>query len=281
MRFGRSPPAIRVGEAKPSSYETNTFEPRTKYCVKDYKVIDEKQFDSIVANFYNAATGALDWNDALTPIHEAFKTKLTNLHFADVSTGKIVQYSHSNGSSLDPGIFDYVRYWHQLDPRRNLIIEQPQLALDRWFHCSDYFDDQFAQRDEFFQQFLVAHETRYSSITATMVTESVIVAFNNELPAARGPLNPDEVHVLDRLSRHIFEALRMHERVRRLAAQAVAGTQCWILLLIQCGYLMPMALFFMRTQLQRCYLLAATLQKQVAVDCAGVIRGSIANSASS
>jgi PAS domain-containing protein len=184
-------------------------------------VIEEKQFDAIVTGFYKAATGALDWNDALTPIHQAFRTRQTVLHSVDVATGKLVQQLHS--PSANPGVLEYVRHWHEVDPRRNLLLKQPELMIDRWWHCHEHFDDRFAARDKFYQQFLVAQDSRYMSTTTAMVSGSVMVAFAHELPADRGPLSNDEVHVLDRLSRHIFEALRMHERVRRLAAQAIAG----------------------------------------------------------
>lgn len=186
-------------------------------------MIEERQFDAMVSGFYKAATGAMDWNDALTPVHDAFGTRKTILNSKDIHTGRLVQVLHSNKPAPDAGVLEYVRHWHQFDPRWNALLQQPHLALDRWWHCSNHFDDHFAAQDPFYQQFLVAQETRYTSITATMISESALAGFAVELPFSRGPLNVDEAHMLDRLSRHVFEALRMHEHLRQLAAQAVAG----------------------------------------------------------
>ena len=52
---------------------------------------------------------------------------------------------------------------------------------------------------------------------------TAVSAFALELPTARGPLSADERELARRLGLHAAEALRAHDRVRRMAAQALAG----------------------------------------------------------
>jgi DNA-binding CsgD family transcriptional regulator len=184
-------------------------------------MLNEHDFDAAVNGFYRAATGAISWNDALTAVHEAFGTRATLLHSVDLRTGRLAQLVH--GGPAHEGVLDYVRHWHEFDPRRTRLLEKPELMLNRWWHCHEHFDEAFAARDVFYRQFLPAQETRYMSTTADMVSHGLLTAFALEMPASRGPLNPDERHVLERLGRHVFDALRAYERVRHLAVQALVG----------------------------------------------------------
>lgn len=184
--------------------------------------MEPSRFDEIVAGFYAAATGVCSWNAALSEVHDAFGTRVTALQSVDVSTGRLIDLQYG-GPSRDEGRLDYVRHWHKLDPRRARLLEDPSLFIGRWWHCHESFDEHFSARDPFYRHFLVAQETRYLSTTACMPSETVLTALALELPASRGPLNDDERHVLARLGKHVADALRAHERIRKLAVQALAG----------------------------------------------------------
>lgn len=185
-------------------------------------MIDERRFDAIVAGFYGAATGATSWDEALTDVHAAFGTRAAVMQSVDMTTGRITQLSHG-GPPAHAAVLEYLRHWHTVDPRRDHLLAHPEQLVDRWWHCHEHFDDTFAAQDGFYSHFLPAHETRYLSTTATMVTPTLMTAFGLELPASRGPLTKDERHTAERLGRHVADALRAHERIRRLAAQALAG----------------------------------------------------------
>lgn len=183
-------------------------------------VIDEAQFDAIVSGFYSAATGTCSWNEALAPVHAAFGTRGTVMQSVDLQTGRLLHHAHA---PRDNAVLDYLRHWHEQDPRRQKLLAEPTLMIDRWWHCHEHFDDDFASRDPFYQHFLLAHGTRYLATTATLVSPTLLTSFTLELPAARGPLSIEERQLAERLGRHVAEALRAHERVRQLAAQALAG----------------------------------------------------------
>ena len=185
-------------------------------------MIDERQFDAIVEGFYSAATGTIGWNEALAPVHDAFNTRAAVMQSIDVTNGRLAHLFHG-GEPMEASILDYLRNWHQLDPRRSFLLAHPEALIDRWWHCHEQFDAAFVAKDPFYRHFLPAHNSRYLATTATMVTPTLLTSFSLELPAARGPLSPDERHVVERLGRHVAEALRAFERLRRIAAETLAG----------------------------------------------------------
>lgn len=185
-------------------------------------MLDEGQFDAIVTGFYAAATGAQSWNDALTPVHEAFGTRLTVMQSVDLTSSSLVSIAHG-GARLDSGVLDYVRHWHQVDPRRSVLVANPSLMLDRWWHCHEAFNDSFAARNVFYRHFLPAQGSRYMSTTASMPSSTMLTSFGLELPAERGILTPEERYTIERIGRHAADALKAYERLRKMMAKTLAG----------------------------------------------------------
>lgn len=181
-----------------------------------------RQFDAIVSDLYRAATGAIGWAEALTPLQQAFGARTAVLQTVDLASGAIVQLD-SGGPPMPAAFLDYLRRWHVLDPRRQHLLSRLGEVVGRWWHCNDVFDEAFAQRNAFYRHFLPAHDTRYLATAMIAASPSTVSAFALELPAARGPLSPDERELARRLGVHAAEALRAHDRVRRMAAQALAG----------------------------------------------------------
>jgi DNA-binding CsgD family transcriptional regulator/PAS domain-containing protein len=181
-----------------------------------------RQFDAIVSDLYRAATGAIGWAEALTPLQQAFGARTAVLQTVDLSNGAIVQLD-SGGPPMQAAFLDYLRRWHVQDPRRQHLLSRLGEVVGHWWHCNDVFDEAFAQRNSFYRHFLPAHDTRYLATAMIAASPSTVSAFALELPAARGPLSADERELARRLGVHAAEALRAHDRVRRMAAQALAG----------------------------------------------------------
>ena len=185
-------------------------------------MIKERHFDAMVDGFYRAATGACGWNEALVPVQTAFGARFAAIQSVEVGSGRMVQLAHG-GPDLEPGVLDYVRRWHAVDPRRDLMLRNPEQVVGRWWHCDEHLDNKAVARSPFYRHFLQAHDSRHLSTTAALVSYDVMTWFVFELPAGRGPLAPDERHMAERLGRHVVQALRAYERLRRLVARALAG----------------------------------------------------------
>lgn len=185
---------------------------------------DPASFDATVAGFYRAATGEIGWDEALHPVQALFNARVSILQTVNLQSGALVQL-HLGGPPMAEGALDYLRRWHLLDPRRGYLLAHLDEVMGRWWHCNDQFDEQTAQRNPFYRHFLPAHGTRYLATTILSSSPTTITGFGVELPLQPGPLDPDERALAQRLGRHMQEALRAHERVRRMAAQALAGHQ--------------------------------------------------------
>lgn len=186
----------------------------------------ERRFDALVAGLYRAATGDLDWSDALTAVGSAFGARAVVLHGYDLRNGGLRSLVYGrNDPQVDEAVLTYSREWHLRDPRKQHAMALGADAVGRWLHCVDYLDDARVHADPFFRQYMLGYGGRFNSNVTLPVTPELTTAFVLELPPQRGPLDADERIWCDRLGRHLLEALRAYERVRKLASQALAGHQ--------------------------------------------------------
>jgi DNA-binding CsgD family transcriptional regulator len=184
--------------------------------------MDDSTFDTLVAGFYRAATGETSWNVALDGVQAAFGARTALLQSIDMRSGQILSLC-DGGPPMPEAMLDYVREYHRIDPRRNHLLARGASGLGEWWHCHEHFDQRFVENDPFYREFLPAYDTRYVSTVMLMPAEHVLTAFAFELPASRGVLSVDERVWARRLGQHMQEALRAYQRVRELAAQALAG----------------------------------------------------------
>lgn len=184
--------------------------------------MNEQAFDTLVVDFYRAATGAIEWDVALAGVQRAFGARAVLLHTLDYASGRLLKLD-GGGPDLDDALLAYVREYHEIDPRRLIALQRGAADVGRWRHDHEDFDASYVARHRFFQHFLPAYNTRYNSNLTIPVDGSVVTAFVLELPVARGPLDPDERECARRLGEHMKEALFAYQRMRALLAQALAG----------------------------------------------------------
>ena len=187
--------------------------------------LDPSQFDAIVSEFYRAASCESGWGQALRQVQQAFGARLAVLHTMDLRRdGRLTSLQYGEGPDWAPeAVLHYVREWHRHDPRKQRFLREGPSAIGHWRHCHEAFDDEYARHDRFFSDYLAAYGSRYNSNVVLPVEDQLVSAFVLELPAERGPLDAAERGDADRLGRHLRDALRAHERVRKLAVDALAA----------------------------------------------------------
>jgi DNA-binding CsgD family transcriptional regulator/PAS domain-containing protein len=176
----------------------------------------------LVTDFFRAATGATSWDRALDGMQAAFSARAAVIQAVDLTDGRILAF-HLGGPPMQECILEYLRGYHAKDPRRSHLLSRGLEGVDQWWHCHEHFDDRFVANNEFYVDFAPAYGLRYLATVMLRPSENVLVAFALELPPQRGPLNADEREFAQRLGIHMREALLAHERVRKMAAQALAG----------------------------------------------------------
>jgi DNA-binding CsgD family transcriptional regulator len=181
--------------------------------------MDESSYDECVAGFYRAATGDLDWNAALERVRVNLRARCTPVQTHNLQTGHVVSV-YAAGPEMDRPVLDYFKKYHLLDPRVRLAITHPPL---HWIHCHEHFDDDFAANDRFYQEFLTSFDSRYVSGVVIPLDVQSVAIFGIQLSTSRGPLDTEDRIWAKRLGEHLRQALQVYERVRRLAAEALAG----------------------------------------------------------
>ncbi len=186
--------------------------------------MNEAIFDATVGGFFRAATGALGWDEALVPVQQAFNARAAVLHTLEPSSGRLLALRHA-GPDLNQAMLDYVREYHAFDPRRQNAIDRGEAGLGQLCHDHEVFSPAFVARNRFYRHFLPAYEARHNTNVTFQIAPDVVCGLALELVAERGPLDADERELARRLARYLEEALHAHERVRRMAYQALAGHQ--------------------------------------------------------
>ena len=182
----------------------------------------DSDFDAIVGDFYRAATCAMTWDAALDRLQVAFGARAALLHTADLRTGQLLAL-HTGGPARDDASLDYVRDYHRIDPRRELLLRSMPQVADQWWHCHEHVDATVVERSPFYRDFMSAYDARYMSTVLLLPRDGVFTAFALELPASRGFLTMEEREIARRLGDHLAEALRAYERTRALLRQALVG----------------------------------------------------------
>lgn len=184
--------------------------------------MESSQFDALVAGFYRAATCETSWEQALGDVQEVLGARACVLQTVDMASGRMLGI-HNGGPDVHEATLSYVRQYHAMDPRRRHALSQGVEGLNRWNHCHEVFDDAFVAGDPFYRHYLPAYGIRYNSSVAYGLDDGLVTGFILELPASRGVLTPDERQTVQRLGSHMHDALRAHQKVRKMAAQALAG----------------------------------------------------------
>ena len=116
-------------------------------------------FDEIVAGFYRAAGGSISWVAALVPFQRVMVAIAVYLHGVDTAQGRIA-FAHAASDMPVEAELDYLRTYHRIDPRANLVIGRD---AGEWVNCWEVFDDAFVAQDRFYQEFLIPYGGRYVS----------------------------------------------------------------------------------------------------------------------
>lgn len=178
-------------------------------------------FDNIVTGFYRAAGGAIGWIEALVPFQRAMSAIAIYLHAVDPMQGRVVFAYAANDMPVESEL-DYLRTYHQIDPRANLVIG---LEPGKWINCWEVFDDAFVARDPFYQEFLIPYGGRYVSGVKLLQDDSMSVLLGVHRGNGSPRLDLAEILVCQRLAHHLTGALQMHRSQLRLRQENRLGLE--------------------------------------------------------
>lgn len=162
----------------------------------------EEQYERLIHRIYDTVGNPAGWQTIYADIAAAIGAKTIHVLAFDKGHDAL---SFSEGFNLPiAGELGYIQRHYRNDPRLALMWAQP---VRQWLHCHTHFDDAFVHANRFFQRFLLPLGRRYVSVCKLIDDERVAVMFACLRGAEQGPLAPDAVALLERLTPHLARAV--------------------------------------------------------------------------
>jgi DNA-binding CsgD family transcriptional regulator len=185
---------------------------------------DATEVSAILENLYDSIFEPGRMADALGSIERWLGSDLCHLVGTDREEKSVclslmtdTTLSHSDAASVQKA---YANHFHLLDPRRRIARQAPAGQV---FTCSDYFDNRYVQRSEFYQDFLRSFGGRYiaGGCLVRNETQEIYVAFNHML--GRAPFTEDDMARIRWITPHLQRAVTLLFQTSTFRAGLLAG----------------------------------------------------------
>jgi len=94
----------------------------------------ETRYDDIVASIYRAGSGVENWRTPISMIAEIYESWAVQFLCVNKQNGTI-QWAYEDGSADPAAGVDYLRKYHQIDPRLKHVVMLPE---NQWFSCEEH-----------------------------------------------------------------------------------------------------------------------------------------------
>jgi len=168
------------------------------------------EFDSLVAHFYKSASGGQSLCAQVITLHGLLKSSMT------------VAFSFEVGDMPPQAALDFIRRYHQIEPRTVLLMGQP---VGHFMSCHRHFSDDFVATDPYHQEFLIPYGLRYCTFGKAYEDDDKVVIFGVHRGVGKPPLSDAEEALVQRLGRHLEQALSMYFKLQSLAGAAFIGLE--------------------------------------------------------
>lgn len=180
---------------------------------------NDATFDEVVAGVYRAAAARCSWSVALDGIAALLDLWGAQVIGVDRRNGGLV-FSHEGGPAPPQATIDYLRTYHRINPRLGPMLEAP---TGSWFHDHEVFDSRFIASSPFHQEFLIPYGGLHCSAIKIEADPETLVIFAAMRGANSPPIAGSDLSLLNRLYSHLVEAMRIHQSVRSLQLESMAG----------------------------------------------------------
>jgi DNA-binding CsgD family transcriptional regulator len=184
-------------------------------------VVQVSEFDQLVAHFYKSATGQQPWGVALESMRLVLGARVITLHGLLKSNGAVA-FSFEVGDMPPQAALDFIRHYHRIEPKTNLVLNEP---VGHVASCHHHFDEAFVAADLYHQEFLIPYGLRYCTAMKAHEDERRLVVCGVHRGMGMMPLDEVEEAVVRRLGRHLQDALAMYFRLQPQAGPAYIGLE--------------------------------------------------------
>jgi len=177
------------------------------------------EFDPIVQLIYGASAGLESWIEPLRRIADATGAWAATLGGVDKRTGNIV-FSYTAGPRPPEAAVEYIRTFHRLDPRIDLLR---QGSVGSWVACADQCDEGYVARDPFYRDYALPFGSRYLYAAKLIEDDDMMITMGHHRAHGDPLVDPTETQALERLGMHVAEGFRLRRSLGRIAERDELG----------------------------------------------------------
>lgn len=177
--------------------------------------------ENIIADIYHAAGGTKTWSDALTRATLALDLPGAQMVGIALSTGAII-FSHISENAPPEVELDYVRTYHEVDPRIAHLMKRNE---GEWFYDQDEFDKSMAVSCGYYRDYLIPSGGRYTATVKLLQRdgELTLLGFVSSLRA--DGFTAKRKAMLHSIGFHLCEAAMIYHERRKLTEKAFVGAE--------------------------------------------------------
>jgi DNA-binding CsgD family transcriptional regulator len=171
--------------------------------------------DRLVESLYESVLDPSLWPQTLTALAHRFDATGGQYFVWDESRDKW-PFIAFGGLAMD-AVESYEAYYASIDPRREQVM---RAAVGDWMLCHEHFDDYYAARSEFYQDFLLPGGTRFAAATRLMDGNSKSALIALVRPIGAVAFDEDDLRRLKALTPHLQRVARLHLKLATASEKA-------------------------------------------------------------
>lgn len=179
--------------------------------------------DRLIGDLYEAALRQDGYLDVMQRVAEWVGADIFHMFSID-TVHNIPHFSlyTPNDVPLNRTVAQYDQYYRALDPRTELVTQQPS---SEWFACQNSFDEHHVSRSEFFQDFLIPNGIRYTTGTRIALDNRDDVYLGLMRAAGRKPFSANQLVEVRAMGAHLQRAISLWQDARELHRYAAVAVE--------------------------------------------------------
>ncbi|MES2130191.1 MAG: helix-turn-helix transcriptional regulator [Pseudomonadota bacterium] len=175
----------------------------------------------IIAGLYRAGACCLPWEDVLTACTDALDLRGSQLIGVRLSDGAIA-FTHACDAVPSETELDYVRTYHQDDPRIPLLLSNP---AGQWLYDQDQFDQRLVDTNSYYRDLLVPFGGRHTASIRLYQDSEIVVMMAFLSKASEAGFQDQQRQFLEAIAFHFQQAVAIYQHSRKLVESASAGAE--------------------------------------------------------
>lgn len=183
---------------------------------------DDKQLDYLISVLYETALDPNRWQEAVKLCGYYMGGVEGQLSTIDKKRNILITYLISDTTFSLQGTADFANYYFPLDPRLSGLFGG---AVGEWRCCHHYHDQNFVDRSEFYQDFLIPNSVRYGMCAIVVDNDDYFTTFGSIRAVDQTPFDTANIVAAQRIGSHMQRTLYLQKHTQNLQTKAALGAR--------------------------------------------------------